>query len=482
MKAHRFLSLTVVIALLLAMFAHSAVTAAPSEQRAQFTAPVLIVNSSFLNVRTGPGLQYGVLLTVVGGSALPVLGVSRDRVWYQVSTVVGTGWVNSQYTLARGDFANVPFAEAPAVVDAAAFAAVTSYSGAVNNLDDTAVDLGFSNRREWGVSVITEHPLRAQPTINAVELTFLNPDLSIIYTVIGATFAEGINWIQIATRDANGREFSGWLEETKLRFRPYACTLSAVSFTQTAEIKRGPDGTGPAQPVPVSQGAEAYLLDRINDAYKVELIDGTVGWAAESFIAVRQGDVRNDYCARVQAGVGQGAPGVPGSPNSGSQLPAGVAFGSIPHIVINTGFLNVRSGPGVQFTSVATVAGGAELAVIGIAPDRVWYLVQGSFGQGWLNSEFTLFRGDGSRLPIIRGAIGVVARPTAVINGAVTLYAAPNLTLGSLGTLTGPVQVELVARTADFNWVQVNTTLGFGWVQREFVVISGDIGAIPVIG
>jgi uncharacterized protein YraI len=150
--------------------------------------------------------------------------------------------------------------------------------------------------------------------------------------------------------------------------------------------------------------------------------------------------------------------------------------------VINTGFLNVRSGPGVQFTSVATVAGGAELAVIGIAPDRVWYLVQGSFGQGWLNSEFTLFRGDGSRLPIIRGAIGVVARPTAVINGAVTLYAAPNLTLGSLGTLTGPVQVELVARTADFNWVQVNTTLGFGWVQREFVVISGDIGAIPVIG
>lgn len=483
MKAHRFLSLAVLVALLLGVFATSTALAAPSEQRAQFTAPVMVVNSSFLNVRTGPGLQYSVLVTVVGGSALPVLGVSRDRVWYQVTTVVGVGWVNSQYTLARGDFSNVPFVEAPAVVDAAAFAAATTYSGAINNIDDTAVDFGFSNRREWGVSVIVEHPLRAQPTINAVEVNFMNIDLSVIYSVVSATFAEGVNWIQISATDGTGRPFNGWLEETKVRFRPYACTLTAVEFTRSAEIKRGPDGSGPAQPVPVSQGAEAYLLDKVNNAYKVELVDGTVGWTEEGIVAVRAAGVRVVYCEQGGASAGSLAnSNVPGAVNAGAQLPAGVAFGSIPHIVINTGFLNVRSGPGVQYSSVATVAGGLELAVIGIAPDRVWYLVQGSFGQGWLNSEFTLFRGDGSRLPIIRGAIGVVARPSAVISGVVTLYAAPNLTLGSIGTLTGPIQVDLVARTADFNWVQVNTSLGFGWVQRDFVVINGDIGAIPVIG
>jgi len=63
--------------------------------------------------------------------------------------------------------------------------------------------------------------------------------------------------------------------------------------------------------------------------------------------------------------------------------------------------LNVRSGPGAQFGIVATFAGGSELPVIGITTDGVWFLVEGTFGQGWLNSEFTVFRGSITSVPII---------------------------------------------------------------------------------
>jgi hypothetical protein len=62
------------------------------------------------------------------------------------------------------------------------------------------------------------------------------------------------------------------------------------------------------------------------------------------------------------------------------------------------------------------------------------------------------------------------------------LYAAPNLTLGSLGTLAGGSVYDVVARTADLQWVQLSTPLGFGWVQAEFVTLGGDTGLIPVIG
>ena len=82
---------------------------AVSVSKAQsFQQPILVVNTSFLNVRTGPGVQYTVLVTVVGGTELPVLGTFSDGVWYQVNTDGGPGWVNIEFTLPRGDFSNLP--------------------------------------------------------------------------------------------------------------------------------------------------------------------------------------------------------------------------------------------------------------------------------------------------------------------------------------------------------------------------------------
>ena len=36
-----------------------------TEVEAQFATPIFVVNASFLNIRTGPGVQYSVLITVV---------------------------------------------------------------------------------------------------------------------------------------------------------------------------------------------------------------------------------------------------------------------------------------------------------------------------------------------------------------------------------------------------------------------------------
>jgi uncharacterized protein YgiM (DUF1202 family) len=72
-----------------------------------------------------------------------------------------------------------------------------------------------------------------------------------------------------------------------------------------------------------------------------------------------------------------------------------------PRVIVNTGNLNIRSGPSDGFSIVATVPGGTELPVVGRAPDGVWYLVVGEFGAGWLNNQFVLFRGSYSSVPVI---------------------------------------------------------------------------------
>jgi len=41
------------------------------------------------------------------------------------------------------------------------------------------------------------------------------------------------------------------------------------------------------------------------------------------------------------------------------------------------------------------------MAVVGRASDGVWYLVEGTFGQGWLNNQFVLFRGNYAQIPVL---------------------------------------------------------------------------------
>jgi uncharacterized protein YraI len=150
-------------------------------------------------------------------------------------------------------------------------------------------------------------------------------------------------------------------------------------------------------------------------------------------------------------------------------------------VVVNTSFLNVRSGPGAQYTSVFTARGGSEFAVLGIASDGVWFLVQGPFGQGWVNNEFTIFRGNIESVPIIRDAAGVLNTPVAVVGSSAQLYAAPGTNFGLLGAIAGPVEAPIVARTENFEWIQINTSAGFGWVLTSQVTVRGDAALIPVI-
>lgn len=501
----KVISLAVILALLFGLLPMSGgLSAAPSDQRASFTTPVVVVNTSFLNVRYGPSPSYAVLATVVGGTTLPVLGIAENRDWYQVSTVAGIGWVFGQYVLPRGDFANVPLAEAPLLVEETLYEQIVQGTTVITTTtttttvpipsDETAVDRGFTSQREWGVSVEIAHPLRATASINAANIAELVPDESVIFTVLAASFNEGTNWVQVSVPGFG----VGWLEQDKLVFRPFACqgTFTAVIITQSVDLRRGPDGTGVNGTVSVEAGSEVYLLDRVGEIYKVELIDGTVGWVEGTFIEVRDNsEVTIEYCERGGA-VSRSL--IPGQPQQivapgvipGEQIvvitpaPDQIAPAAPVVAIINTGFLNVRSGPGAQYTVVATLPGGTQLDVLGLAGDGVWYLVQGAFGQGWLNSEFVLFRGDGSRLPIIRDAIGQIEQPvvTASVVGPITLYAAPNLTLGTIGTLQGPLNnVRIVARTENFDWVQLDTTLGFGWVQRDLIIIEGNTGIIPVV-
>jgi len=482
MKFKSLIVAGLLLAILGVMSIGPGVSAAETEQQSEFVPPIMVVNTSFLNVRTGPSAQFTVLITVVGGTELPVLGIAPDRVWYQVSTIVGTGWVNSQFGVPRGDFSNVPTVEGPDSFAIIPPGGVDTSGGGGQGGGAIEGEPGvsgvvFGGPREWGVTIDEPHPARTGPTISASSPGTIAADGDRIYTLIESAAAEGIVWYRI-----ENPEFGlVWVESVKSELRPFGCEFSVVRLTSNVAPRIGPDGSGTLDgEFALSPGDEAYLLDFQFGQYKIELIDGNYGWINESDATVREaGSLPSDFCTSGRSVV-MGTMGASGE--MGDASPSNQPALDLPTVIINTGFLNIRSGPGAGFSSVTTVPGGTALTLLGFAPDGVWWYVQGTFGRGWLNSEFVLLRGDASSLPVIRDFSGAqMARPVAIVSNAVTLYAAPDTTLGIVGALSGPIEVDVVARTEEGDWVQVATDIGFGWVQAAGVQLQGDISLVPVV-
>lgn len=478
-KSKTIVSVLLLLSLLLGMFASGSIASASErEQQSQFVAPILVVNTSFLNVRTGPGAQFTALITVVGGTELPVLAVASDQVWYQVSTVAGVGWVNIEFTIPRGDFSRVPVVGIPSAGEVVAGGS-TGGSGVAQPGSAPAAPLPASGGTSRVIINVEATNLQVSPSLDSGTVGTVFRDDTKLYRVVGATVdANGLQWFQIVVPEVG----TGWVDAGKILFvasEDDGRTVIVITGDVIA-MTDSPGGGNNGLPI-LTRGAEAYLLgfSRDTNFAQIQLIgDGPIGWVPTGAIEIRESLIPEDEL------VDSTAPSVT-APGSVPAAPTPIQPGlEESRVVVNTAFLNIRSGPGVEFTSVATVAGGTELRVLGVASDGVWFLVEGTFGRGWLNIEFAVFRGNISTVPIIRetASVGVLAQPVAVISGAVTLFAAPSPNFGTLGTLAGPVEVNVVARTADFAWVQLNTPLGFGWVSADQVVIRGDTSIIPIVG
>jgi uncharacterized protein YgiM (DUF1202 family) len=359
-------------------------------QRAVFAAPLLVVNTSFLNVRTGPGVQYTVLVTVVGGTELPVLGVANDNVWYQVATDGGPGWVNVEFTLARGDFTNVPEVEVGEVGGFGTTANLGQGGGGTATIPTTTVTT--SGIRFTGVS-IPGGDLYTQPTTESIAVRrALNNDPNTILPLLGTTVdRNNITWYLVNVPQVG----LGWT--IQVLFRPLACGTDVVGVTKfEAPIKF--DGISTQDSYLVPEASEWYLRGFNGPFTIVEDATGMRGLIETGALTPRSSEIVS-VCDQIPASIANPNAGL--GQGGGAIVQPVVPTLATNRVIVNTGFLNIRSGPSAGFSVIATASGGTELEVVGRAEDNVWFLVSGSFGQGWVNNQFTIFRGTYDTVPVI---------------------------------------------------------------------------------
>ncbi len=339
---------------------------------AQAASPHVVVNAFRLNVRSGPGVGHGIITVVAGGEVFPVTMLSFDRDWYEVVTGAGTGWVHRKYAVDRGDWSGVPWAGAP------------------KNLGSgTAIPAGAPH-----LVVNTSYlNARSGPGVGHDILTVLPGGTNLLVTAIDR---DG-RWYQVQTSAG-----TGWVNSRYTAIRgnftdiprtgmPTASmpitspqppvpagTPHLVVNTAFLNVRSGP-GVGHNIIMTVRGGTELAVRSIASDGkwYEVNTSLGA-GWVNSNY-TVGRGDF-SGVTRHVQV-----------NPLSGDT----------PRAVIGTGRLNIRTGPGIGHSVITDLPWRTTLAVKGVSADRKWFLVEGSFGSGWLRNRYVVFRGDYSQVPVV---------------------------------------------------------------------------------
>jgi uncharacterized protein YraI len=349
----------------------------------------IVVNTAFLNIRSGPSAAFSVVATVPGGAKLAVLGRAKDDVWLFVQGDFGQGWINNTFTLFRGVYDTVPLITEPLVISSGFSIIPGSTAGPV--LTSASPSEVFTGIAVTGVS-LTGKDMHQGPSYDTLILSRSVPnDPSVVYPLLATQENAGTLWYFVNVPGVG----AGWMDHVQLR--ALECGTDDVGVTVELQPINF-DGLANREPYLLPIGTEVYILGVNNGRFIVALIDGTVGYITMTAVKARTGIT--SVCEGIVSATSNQTMGST-DPNilSGSVAPIPQITGN--HVVVNTGNLNIRSGPSAGFSVVATVPGGSKLAVVGRAADNVWYFVQGSFGTGWINSQFVLFRGNYDSVPLI---------------------------------------------------------------------------------
>jgi uncharacterized protein YraI len=115
--------------------------------------------TEYLNVRSGPGTNYPVLVVAPPGSTGEITGRTSDSQWWQVKVATqysstGAGWVSAQFVIAQ-NANNVPVVAAPPAPPTVAAVPPTSISGCTlvsqSPADGTQITIGQPFNTTWVV-------------------------------------------------------------------------------------------------------------------------------------------------------------------------------------------------------------------------------------------------------------------------------------------------------------------------------------------
>lgn len=141
---------------------------------------------------------------------------------------------------------------------------------------------------------------------------------------------------------------------------------------------------------------------------------------------------------------------------------------------VNTGILNIRSGPGTNFENLGQLPRGRELAIVKV--ENNWLQIRLPQGLGWVSSEYVNVSSkpviEPQSPPLIQGAESLQGK-TGVINSiSVNIRKEPGTESPVISQLSRGELVQLLQKKED--WYYIKTGKTEGWVAGFLITLQGE--------
>jgi uncharacterized protein YraI len=149
--------------------------------------------------------------------------------------------------------------------------------------------------------------------------------------------------------------------------------------------------------------------------------------------------------------------------------------------IVNTGALNIRSGPGVNYNVITFVYRNTLLTLLARNADTSWVKVMTATGtQGWVSARYILTGYALASLPLEGATGGITATVTSY---ALNVRSGPGVGYSIVVSVPRGAVLQLLARNYDATWVKVALATGTqGWVSVPYISTTYPIINLPVEG
>ena len=365
--------------------------------------------TEYVNVRSGPGTNYTSKTVIASGTSITVTDRSNAE-WYAVKLSNGmTGYIFSQY---------------------------------IRLSNDSSSDAGSVPSTESTPAKTTEYVnVRSGPGTNYTSKTVIASGTSI--TVTDRSNSE---WYAVKLSNGmTGYIFSIYIElESGSSSGGGSSSSESVQARTTAgvNVRSGP-GTNYSSKTVIASGTSITVTDRSNSEwYAVKLSNGMTGYIYSIYIRIE------------------------------SESSSGGSSGTESTPAKTTEYVNVRSGPGTNYTSKTVIASGTSITVTDTSNPE-WYAVKLSNGMtGYIYSIYIELQSSSSG-----GSTsgGVQAKTTAGVN----LRRGAGTSFGVIRVVATGTTVTVTEAT-NAQWYKVKLSDGTeGYIFTEYLnVISGDIDSV----
>ncbi|MCL4870966.1 MAG: SH3 domain-containing protein [Anaerolineae bacterium] len=241
---------------------------------------------------------------------------------------------------------------------------------------------------------------------------------------------------------------------------PYQSGATATVGTGALNVRSGP-GVGYSVVTVVYSGHVVTMLGRNSNStwVKVRVAAGHEGWVSAPFI------IPSAAIASLPV------------------LDGGTPPSSTPMATVATGALNVRTGPGVNYSIITAIHQGTTVTLLGRNGNGSWVKVRLSGGsEGWVNASLITPTVAIATLPVLDSSTPGTAPTARVATGALNVRYGPGVNYGVITAIQQGTVVTLLGRNSGGTWVKVRLSGGTeGWVNASLVTPSVAIVTLPVL-